>query len=271
MKQRHFWHWSLLGAGLGLGVLLYWPNISPLPEENPVLVSALLPDEIQHIRIQIPQKSLIELHKNEVNQWLITTPWSLPARLFKVQQLLAYLTTPSLKQWTIDHQPLSEFGLQESAFSIIFNDLNMDVGRITPLQDKRYLRVGNSIHLVHSHTINTYWQPTDFISLYPLGKNPALQLIQTPSYRLQLNAQGQWQTEHEALAQTLFNAWKNLQALSVRIDTRECVATIQVQFIEQTRLQEFCVVAQKNGAWLINPAMHLLYELPEVPFHRLQL
>lgn len=162
MSNRTLINLGLLALVALLGTIaIYEPGL----EENETTktpLTSLQPGEIHYIRLSNPGNPAIELEKRE-GSWYMTAPRKAPANDDKIEQLLGIATARSHSHFPLPKERLAEFGLDQPVVRLQLNDLVLEFGNNEPLQFRRYVRIGNELHLIsngfHHHlmaTINDY-------------------------------------------------------------------------------------------------------------------
>ena len=211
----------LLAAVLGLVLIaLYQPGIKPaLP---PVKLTSLSPEQVQRIRIERSGKPVIVLTK-EQGHWRITAPLTLPADDTRVASLLRLLQDTSQARFPAKPADLAKYKLERPALTVTFGDLPVSFGDTDPINGRRYVRIGDTVHLV---TDMYYYQldadPSAFVSPQLLPDKAQISTLALPDVTLQRDAQGHWSLHPERAhlsadaIQNLLDAWRNTRALWVK-------------------------------------------------------
>ncbi|MEN8167927.1 MAG: hypothetical protein ABFR65_10690 [Pseudomonadota bacterium] len=139
MSRRILLNLLLSGLILLLALLVWWLQPIPLPPLTP-----LLPEQIDRIHISDTTGREIRLHR-QAGEWRLKQA---PANAQRIEQLLGICTTPSLRRFPAPLERLEEFGLTPPAIRLRLNDLELGFGNTDPLNGWRYVRLGDSIHLI---------------------------------------------------------------------------------------------------------------------------
>lgn len=156
MNNRILINLGLLLLVLLLGTIaIYEPGLEDNTQPRPPLTS-LQPEAIQHIELNNPSHTKIALKK--VNgRWQMIAPQAAPANEKKIKELLGIVSTNSYSRFPVDPQRLSEFGLDPAPIKLRLNNLELEFGGNDPLQFRRYVRIGNQLHLIsngfHHHLV----------------------------------------------------------------------------------------------------------------------
>lgn len=130
---------------LPLLVIITWlePGIEK-PENSPL--TQLQPHEINSIQISSEGRLIKLLRQN--NHWVIQQPIQSKANSHRINELLGISQTKSYVSFPAEDNRLPEFGLKPAKVVLHLNKLEIQLGDIDPLQQRRYVKVGNRIHLI---------------------------------------------------------------------------------------------------------------------------
>jgi len=225
MRKRWLLNLSLLFLIIGLGVIIW--QLPPAPnktQETPKLTTRD-PLQVQHLRVERVGKEPIEIKKTQ-GVWQILSPLQLPAHDFRIQAILQLLSTRNYRKLDASQVKLSELKLAPAPISVQFDDLVMEFGDQSPMNEHlRYLKIKSDIYLLSDsvhHFLNS--DAVLLANLSPLGNSAKLNELQLPNLHLQLK-EGRWSSLKpventlnggaDAL-NTLVETWEHLQALSVK-------------------------------------------------------
>jgi hypothetical protein len=152
---------ALLGA-----IAIYEPGLED-QAQRPTPLTNLQPQEIHSIRLSTPANEIIALEKR-ADGWHMTQPQAAPANDKKIVQLLGITTTTSHSRLPLPQERLGEFGLAPTPIRLQLNELTLEFGNNDPLQFRRYVRIGDQLHLIsngfHHHLmagVNGYLAPDE--------------------------------------------------------------------------------------------------------------
>jgi hypothetical protein len=208
-----------------LGGLITLAVLEPGKEDTPskVTLTQLTPDQIQHIRLMSPGHPAVDLEKTN-SHWQMLAPFSISANQERIAQLLKILSTQSLANYPIDQVDTQQLQLDTPSLTLIVNDTRMDFGGMAALGNSRYLRIGDSVHLITDRYSHLARGPaTDLVSPSLLGADDNIIALHLPSLDLSLQ-DGQWQLEnHHATSQQnpdhlqeLLDEWRHTRAFNVQ-------------------------------------------------------
>jgi len=262
--------WLNLGLLVLVGVLVllvvYEPGKEAPPQ--PATLTTLLPEQVHHILITRQNDEPIELEKTGA-QWWMRRPWPLPANDFRVQSLLRLLQAETPGPHDLARFDRTRFGLDQPLATVTFNrELSIEFGATTPLQQRRYLAVGNQLHtLFDSFYYQVAGKPVVYLSqaLLPPGAN--IEKLVLPELTL-TRQNGNWRitpprTHLSADAPVeLVDQWRTVQALSVRpVDKPAGKADIEITLQGQPEPLRFRLRQSGESATLTRMDPGLEYTL----------
>ena len=136
----------LLLLAIGLGVFLF---VDETDQNEIKKLSNVSSDSIDQIYIHHNQREII-LKKSDQQWWLIK-PVKIPANQFRIKTLLNLLNTDSIAQYNTDNLDLEKYDLKKAETSISFNNTKIEFGIINSLNNLRYVKINNELHLTNDH------------------------------------------------------------------------------------------------------------------------
>lgn len=271
LAKRHLLNLALLLGALGLGLIAWLePGHTPPPQpENLTTVSA---SQVQKIRIERREGRTVVLER-VAGHWRMREPVDAPASEFRIESLLRITEHKSLGRNPVAGLDLARYGLDKPAVRLFLDDAELEFGDSTPLDSRRYLRLGDSVHLIkdvaYYHLIGPW---TGFLSLRLLPEEAQLTRLELPGLDLALQ-DGQWQVTPMPESYSadsgarLIDAWRTLQAIEVRPYAAEEPEGVN---IEQVRLHlagsdeplVFQLTARTPDLVLARPDLGVAYHLP---------
>lgn len=250
----------------GMLVLLVWLEPGSQDGEGPPRLLAIDPATIERIRVtRLGQEPL--LLERVAGRWWLREPFNLPANGYRVTSLLRLPESRSLGQHPVGDRELTPFGLAPPQALVTLNDETVVAfGHATPLDNRRYLLLGDQFHLV---TDSLYYQlitdATRFIDLQLLPEGSEPTALTLPALTLQQTAQ-RWQVSPEPTdysadqAVALVDSWRHAQAVAVeRYDGNKGKAiTIELAGGER---YAFLVTAESPELIVARPELGIQYHL----------
>ncbi|MDA1106812.1 MAG: DUF4340 domain-containing protein [Proteobacteria bacterium] len=227
MTTRNWLNLALLGGvALLVLVVIYLPglnNAPPLPK-----LTTLVPASITHLRIERDGAAPIMLEK-QAQDWIMTAPVRMPANTFRVETVLQVAQAESHARLDAATVRLAEFKLDKPRARLWLGTTELAFGATEPLNGRRYVRVGDSVHLI-SDTVyfDLIGEFTAFADSALLAPGSRLTQIDLPALRLVRVGEGGWmQAPNRAQVppetgvsmdrvNALLDAWRRARAIQVR-------------------------------------------------------
>lgn len=268
--RRKLWINLALTALVGALVILVVlePGREP-PPPNPPLTT-IDPASVNRVVIAQGDQPTVRLERS-ADGWRMTEPRELRAAAGKIGDLLSVLQTGSHQSYPVSGVDIAELGLAEPRATLTLNDTRLDFGGTDAIEGRRYVRVGDSVHLVggrHLARIRNeplFWADSDL-----LPDQAEITGIELPDVSLELDDQGLWQVEPaiEGLSADapvqLAEAWRHASALAVRAaeePVEEDAATVRVHLAGRETPIEFRVTDLKTGFTLTREDLGLRYTM----------
>ena len=267
MSRRAALNLLLLGAVAVLAALVFLQPGIETPPPVPTLTDRA-PDSVARLRIERSGQTAVLLEKRE-GRWLMVEPLSLPANGFRIQTLLEVLGAATERSYRVQDLELARFGLEPPQASLVLDDLRLDFGDTESLSGRRYLRVGDRVHLVTDRFYHlTVSGAPGFVHLGPLGPEPQPVAIEVPELTLRLQ-EGRWVAEPEHpeagadAVQGLVDAWRTAQAITVRaLEPPGAGRPVTVTLTGQGEPLHFLVSETPHALVLARPDAGVQYHLP---------
>ncbi len=220
---RRWWLILLLFALVGTlaGLALFEPGGG----DQPGRLTTLQADAVGELHIQSRNREPLRLQRTE-SGWAMHAPHALHASAFHVDQVLALLerrSEASYAQEELDRQALE---LDPPRVRLSVDGQELLLGTSHPMGNRRYVQVGERIHLVQEGVMPLLEGPWwNFIDRHPVFPGARLAQVQTPYYRLRRGPTG-WTLDDGLLPpsvspEELGQAWQQASALVVREVRRE--------------------------------------------------
>ena len=132
-----------------LAVYIYETDQLEQTSSTSAQLTQLSAEDVTQISIRHNQRR-IELERNH-GKWHMLQPINIEANSYRIDTLLNLLNTASHAVYATTDIELDKFGLSEAGTSISFNDLSIDFGIVNPINNYRYVRIGDSVHLIDDH------------------------------------------------------------------------------------------------------------------------
>jgi hypothetical protein len=263
---------TLLNLALALLVVLLgavvWLRPGLEPEVAPAAIMALEPEQVSSINITRLQDAPLGFRKKD-DAWFIDSDLAIPADAFQVRAILALLKATSVRSYPAEAIDLVGPGLDPPQASIMFNGTRVAIGGIEPIDKLRYIRTGETIHLVedrYQHLLNAGFN--NFVQRQLLPEGASIIALQLPGLALQLQDSVNWQLEPENLdagadaINALVNNWLRASALYVRrMEPGEYDSTISLTLKGENEPVVFTLISREPDLVLARPEWGIQYHL----------
>jgi len=209
-------------------------------------------EEVTQIIIRHNQRR-IEL-KRQHGKWHMLEPINIEANGFRIDTLLTLLNTVSQAAYATTDIELDKFGLSEASTSISFNDIHIDFGIVNPINNYRYVRINNTVHLIDDNFYPLLSSQTGtLVARELIAADAVINKLVLPEQTLHRDESGIWHSSEnidpDAINETLHH-WQHSQAFGVHnYMQREPLADISVYLAGDTEPVQFFVT--DVDPWLI--------------------
>lgn len=268
---------NLLNAGLvslvAILAVIVWLEPGKKPALEPESLTDLAASRVQKIRIERREGKTIEIDRVD-NKWLMREPVEAVANSFRIESLLRVTEYKSLGHNPVDGLDLAKYALDKPAVRLYLNDdIEMEFGESTPLDNRRYVRIGDTVHLIkdaaYYHLIGKW---TSFLSQRLVEEGASIETLELPGLILHQH-EGNWLPEpkpadYTADASTrLIQAWLTTQAIEVRPynirDLDEAAADqISIKLSGTDEQLHYYIVAREPDLILVRTDLGVAYHLP---------
>ena len=230
MRSQIITNLFLLFLVIALALFLFGNN----EDKNKVIkLSKISADQIEQISIYHHQREIL-LNKIE-QQWHLIKPVDIYANQFRIKTLLNLLSTTSHSQYQTDSLDLEKYGLDKPDTYIIFNDTKIYFGIVNPINNLRYVKIDNELHLIDDHyypLLSSQMGTLVARELLPAEK-PVSKLV-LPEQTFTRDTNNKWQSTTkisiDAIVETIYQ-WQHKQAFAVHdFVQRKSLGEIQVYF-----------------------------------------
>lgn len=237
-------------------------------EPSPPALTRLSPDRITRVTISPKDGQQIVLVRRG-GHWRLAAPIRTAANGFLINSLVGLAAADSFRHFPVRGRDLREYGLDHPPVRLRLNDLEIDFGGSEPLHGRRYVRVGDTVHVIPGY----FYQDVsggvaDFVSLnlLPEGSDPVQ--LALPDLTLRRDAEGHWAVagkKHPPQGmEDLVTRWRRAQALQVeRYSGSGHHGTVTVTFDKGHAPLTFDIVSTKPELVLARPDIGMAYHFPE--------
>lgn len=266
MKRKHLN--LLLGAlVLGLALAAYFGREKPEPPPPPL--TTLNSSDVNRILVRHAGHADIRLEKRK-NDWWLVAPVETRAEAVEVGALLDLVTRPSQRRYPVAEMDLVELGLGKPDWVIQLNDVRIEFGGVDPIEARRYVRLGETVHLIEdppSAALDADYN--DLIARRLLPADARITRIQLPGVTLSRSDKGGWTVTPRPAdkgadaAQQLADAWSRAQAMWVTPLARPAAAQGTVSITAGNETFRFDILDRKDQLVLARPGLGVQFTLPK--------
>jgi hypothetical protein len=265
---------SLLVAATGLALFLILGG-NKKPEQTDLQLTSIAPNTINKIRIIRNGQDDIHFEK-QAGRWMMQSPYQFRASDLRINTMLKLLGAHSYAQFNSKDIQLSRFMLDKPQVSIEFNGARIDFGDTSPLEDRRYVRYHDMVHIINDVLFQQLQAPAYyFLNTRLLPEDAAITAILLPGHAIRTH-QGVWTVDpaDHFKADTiveLANAWRNADAIF--ISKNEDTAQHESVRIEMDKNNpiEFSIVHELPQLVLARPDLGIQYHLGDYDARRMLL
>ena len=206
----------LLAVVTGLVLAVAWERRQAEDVTVPLLPFG--ENDVASIALRHPGKPAIELRRID-GSFQLTAPFEAPAEAVEVAGILNLTSLDSERQLAVTDVSLAELELDPPNYEVQINDTVLQVGGVEPIEFRRYLRIGDTVHLVPdppSAALDA--DPSDLVAKRLIPADRTIVQIELPELTLAAADPG-WTLlpdDPEASAdqkQQLVDAWQNARAM----------------------------------------------------------
>lgn len=233
--------------------------------------------DIDEIELKRPNSGDIKIRKKD-DIWYLTSPYQLPANDFRAQSVSALAELKSHLQYDISKVSLEKFKLDKPEVSIILNDdVRLDIGGVDPINNRRYVKNGDTLHLVSdSFYYQIVGQITSYISYQIIPPDMEITKIILPKFSMVLD-NGNWKLspiQKDVSVDQLnefLDEWRHAQSLEIsEYKGRSRQTDIQVFYKNQVHPLEFSLMKKNDSIYLVRKDLKLSYKLSDETAEKLQ-
>jgi hypothetical protein len=269
MQSRTLLNILLLVFVLALAGYLYFDEQAEKHAPTQAKLMQLEAEQVTRIDVRHNRRT-IKLAKAG-NRWRMLHPINIEANAFRIDTLLNMLDTASHASYSASTLELDKYGLSDPATSIAFNDETVYFGIVNPINDYRYVRSGDTVHLIDDHFYPLLSSQTGtLVARELLGSDADIEKLEMPRRSLYRDATGRWHSDEglsaDAINETLYH-WRNSQAFGVHnYMPRESLENISVYLAGSPEPVQFVVT--DTDPWLIiaRPDLEIEYHF-NLEFH----
>lgn len=230
MKSRWLVNLLLLLGIVALGLIArFEPGIEETAEVSPI--TTLKADDVHRMHINRPVRDDLVLTRQSSGHWLIERATPLPADDFKVRALARLAEQRPVRSYAVGDLDLAALQLSPPYATLVLNDTAIEFGHLEPIDDLRYVRVGNAVHLIpdkHLPMIEAGF--TQFVRQRLFDEAARIESIRLPGFSVTRTDSG-WQMTSDGadaepaasadVLQQFIDIWQTASALNVQAASPE--------------------------------------------------
>ncbi|HEY0635177.1 MAG TPA: DUF4340 domain-containing protein [Gammaproteobacteria bacterium] len=267
LGSRTLLNLGLLALVALLALLALYEPGKEKPVEEPALV-ALNSDGISSLRIVRANGETIVLERPQ-GTWRMSEPLAIGVNDYRISSLLRITELKSLGQFAAAPESLAQYGLDAPNATLVINGTTrLDFGNSTPIDQRRYVRIGDTIHLItdnyYYHLIGT---PTTYASNSLLDNNSAPLRLDLPGLLL-AQQEGKWSATPQPAdfsvdqITQLIDHWRHAQALEVAPYDGRKGEMVRITLTGSDEPLVFLVTERTPELILARPDLKIQYHLP---------
>lgn len=266
MKSRWIINLLLLLAIIILGVVARFEPGIEAPQETPAITS-LQQDAIHRIHINRPIRDDLVLARRADGQWSLERSTPLPADDFKVRALARLAEQKPVRSYPAADMDLAALQLDPPYATAILNDTAVEFGNLEPIDDLRYVRVGDQVHLIPDNYLQLMETGfTQFVRHRLFDKGARITALRLPGLSLS-HADKDWQLDPAQdvgadTVQAFIEIWQDASGLNVQAaDPDKAGEPVEVQLEGSDTPLEFQIVSRKPDLVLVRPDYGIQYRM----------
>ena len=236
------------------------------PGKKEVELSPLLAVDPQGLtRVTLQNKETLVFEKQN-GQWHLTAPFAAPVNQVRIGQLLDVAKATTEASYPLKPDEAGQFGLDAPEAVLTLGDNSLQFGGTDPIKMRRYVRLGNTLHLVEDNFFHHLTaSATDYVDKRLIPEGSKIQEIQLPGLKALRNGEGHWTVEPASESSTdlaeLASVWATSRAIDVRrMDAKVVGETIRIGLVEGAPI-EFIILKKSPELVLGRRDLGLQYEV----------
>ena len=266
MKSRWIMNLLLLVGIVALGLVArYEPGIEAPTETQ--AITTLRVDDVHRMHVNRPLRDDLVLVRRSPGNWMIDRPAPLPAEDFKIRALARLAEQKPVRSYPAADMDLATLQLSPPYATIFLNDTPVEFGNLEPIDDLRYVRVGERVHLIPDNYLPLMESSfTQFVRDRLLDKDARVEAIRLPDLSLSRTEQG-WQMDPDqglsaAVLQQFVDIWQDASALNVQAANPEQSGdAIEIRLKGKETPVRLQIISRKPELVLVRPDYGIQYRM----------
>ena len=231
-------------------------------EPQPTLLAGKL-DDLNHVTLQNKEKLTFEKRDG---LWWLTAPFAAPVNQVRMRQLLEVGEAASSAHYPIKPEELAQFGLDQPQATLALGDSILQFGTTDPINMRRYVRMGDTLHLVDDNFFHHLTaSATDYVDKKLIPEGAKIRQIELPGLKAMKGADGHWTAEPAGDGKTdwaeLASTWATARAIEVkRLEKDSQGDSIRITLHEGSPI-EYIILRKQPALTLARRDLGLQYEM----------
>ena len=231
-------------------------------ESQPTLLAGKL-DALNLVTLQNKEKLTFEKRDG---LWWLTAPFAAPVNQVRMRQLLEVGQAASSAHYPIKPEELAQFGLDQPQATLALGDSTLQFGTTDPINMRRYVRMGDTLHLVDDNFFHHLTaSATDYVDKKLIPEGAKIRQIEMPGLKTMKGADGHWTAAPAGDGKTdwaeLASTWATARAIEVkRLEKDSQGDTIRITLNEGSPI-EFIILRKQPSLTLARRDLGLQYEI----------
>ena len=242
--------------------------------EKPATLTPLKASEVTHIVIDRDDRPSVELSK-ENGEWWLVQPFRIAASRYRAEALAALAQEPTGARYAVEGLDLARYGLDPGVAELHLNDTAIVFGNANPVNNKRYVRVGDAVYLISDNSFGVLTaEVASFVGPRLLPEGATVEALHMPGVGLERADEG-WRLDPERPEigaddiQRLLKAWEDAEALWAKpYSGRPATGAVELR-LSGSQTLHFDILETDPDLVLARPDLELEYTLPSEQIHGL--
>jgi hypothetical protein len=188
MQRQVMVNGLLLALVLTLGGMA-WLSIQQPDSGQPTPLTGLQPEQIKHLTLEHRDGPGIRLERR-AGGWEMLGPYQARGNGDRIRRLLEMVRSNSFSRFPAPAD-VAEYGLSPPLAIITLDQTRIEVGTTHPMNQHRYLRIGDQVHLIKDRFIHHLQARAEgFVSPELLPPGSQISAIRTPDWQLTFATDG---------------------------------------------------------------------------------
>ena len=230
-------------------------------------ITGIKADQVHRIHINRPIRNDLVFVKQADNQWVMEHVVPLPADNFKIRALARLAEQQPVRSYPVDKMNLADLQLDPPYASAIINDTSIEFGMLEPIDNLRYVRVTDQVHLIPDSYLQLMETGfSQFVRPGLLGKNERITAIQLPNLLVRKTDTG-WETQppQSASADVLeqfIDIWQQATSLHIQpANTEQDGEPVEISLANEMPPVQLLIIARDPELILARPDYGIQYRM----------